>query len=359
MNILDIDPSFSSDVTSYVADATDVTLCPDFYRVWTKATDTSSKVEVIEIENVKKITTTTNYFGVYPEDVDKTCKVQIKVTSENGDASTTYDLTMLKRVKATGITIDQKNFTMDVTDDPVVLSATVAPEDTTDKTVKWYSLNAEDSQKESPVTIEEDGDGTLTPVSSGKATMTAISNSATSLSAKITVTVTDKAKDVKDKVDSLGDITLDSKADIDAAKAAYDALSDKQKVRADNMGVKTSLDAAQDKYDELKEQADKDAADKAAADAVSAKKIDAIGASEDITLDSKTAIDDARAAYEGLTEEQKTLVDKDKLKALENAEKKLAELELTKAKRTLRQIYHRTRIWMITEISRNRNWPIS
>ncbi len=86
------------------------------------------------------------------------------------------------------------------------------------------------------------------------------------------------------------------------------------------MGVKTSLDAAQDKYDELKEQADKDAADLAAADAVSAK-IDAIGAIEDITLDSKTAIDDARAAYEGLTENQKTLVDKDKLKALENAER--------------------------------------
>ena len=104
------------------------------------------------------------------------------------------------------------------------------------------------------------------------------------------------------------------------SKAAYDALSDKQKVRADNMGVKTSLDAAQDKYDELKEQADKDAADLAAADAVSAK-IDAIGAIEDITLDSKTAIDDARAAYEGLTENQKTLVDKDKLKALENAER--------------------------------------
>lgn len=175
---------------------------------------------------------------------------------------------------------------MDVTDDPVVLSATVTPEDATDKTVKWYSLNAEESQEESPVTIEEDGDGMLTPVSSGKATITAISNSATSLSAKITVTVTDKAKDVKDKVDALGEITLDSKADIDAAKAAYDALSDKQKVRADNMGVKTSLDAAQDKYDELKEQADKDAADLAAADAVSAK-IDAIGAIEDITLDSK------------------------------------------------------------------------
>lgn len=45
----------------------------------------------------------------------------------------------------------------------------------------------------------------LTPVSSGKATITAISNSATSLSAKITVTVTDKAKDVKDKVDALGE----------------------------------------------------------------------------------------------------------------------------------------------------------
>ncbi len=58
----------------------------------------------------------------------------------------------------------------------------------------------------------------LTPVKFRKATITAISNSATSLSAKITVTVTDKAKDVKDKVDALGEITLDSKADIDAAK---------------------------------------------------------------------------------------------------------------------------------------------
>lgn len=333
-NELEISPEFNSDVTNYTAEATDVSYSL-FWRVWVDATVEDSTIEVIPVENVEKVNDSTissrGYVGVYAEDGNKTCKVQIKVTSEDGSSSTTYDLTILKKVKATGITIDQKDFTMDVTDDPVVLSATVTPEDATDKTVKWYSLNAEESQEESPVTIEEDGDGTLTPVSEGKATVTAISNSSTGLSAKITVTVTDKAKDVKDKVDALGEITLDSKADIDAAKAAYDALSDKQKERADTMGVKTSLEAAQDKYDELKEQADKDAADKAAADAVSAK-IDAIGDVEDITLGSKTAIDDARAAYEGLTEEQKTLVDKDKLKALENAEKKLTELELTKAK---------------------------
>lgn len=306
-DIIDIDPAFSPDVQSYVADATDITLWPDFYRVWTKTTNANSEVEVVGVENISKITNNTSYFGVYPEDVNKTCKVQVKVTSESGDSTTTYNLTMLRRVKATGITIDQEDFTMDITDDPVSLSATITPEDTTDKTVKWYSLNAEDSQKDSPVTIEEDGDGTLTPVSAGKATITAISNSATSLNAQITVTVTDKAKEVKEKVDALGEITLDSKADIDAAKAAYDALSDKQKERADTMGVKTSLDAAQGKYDELKEEVEKEEADKAAAEEVD-KLIDAIGPADGITLDSADAINKASAAYNNLTDDQKRMV---------------------------------------------------
>lgn len=149
-NELEISPEFNSDVTNYTAEATDVSYSL-FWRVWVDATVEDSTIEVIPVENVEKVNDSTissrGYVGVYAEDGNKTCKVQIKVTSEDGSSSTTYDLTILKKVKATGITIDQKDFTMDVTDDPVVLSATVTPEDATVRTVKWYCLNAEESQK--------------------------------------------------------------------------------------------------------------------------------------------------------------------------------------------------------------------
>ena len=54
------------------------------------------------------------------------------------------------------------------------------------------------------------------------------------------------------------------------------------------------------------------------------EKIEAIG---NVTLDSKEAIEAARAAYESLTEDQKALVSEEIVKALEDAEAKLEELE--------------------------------
>ena len=70
----------------------------------------------------------------------------------------------------------------------------------------------------------------------------------------------------------------------------------------------------------LQDAANKAAADKAAADAVT-EKIAAIGT---VTKDSKTAIESARAAYDALTAEQKTLVTN--YETLTAAEKALANL---------------------------------
>ena len=65
-----------------------------------------------------------------------------------------------------------------------------------------------------------------------------------------------------------------------------------------------TLEAAEKKYQELKEQADKEEIDKAEAASVD-KLIETIG---EVTLDSGEAIEAARAAYNALTDSQKALV---------------------------------------------------
>ena len=99
---------------------------------------------------------------------------------------------------------------------------------------------------------------------------------------------------VIEKIAAIGTVTLDSKDAIDAAQAAYDALTDAQKALVSNA---KALMVAQAAYKKLLE-------DHAAADAV-IKKIEAIGT---VTKDSKNAIDAAQAAYDALTDDQKALV---------------------------------------------------
>ncbi|MBQ3146955.1 MAG: metallophosphoesterase [Oscillospiraceae bacterium] len=107
------------------------------------------------------------------------------------------------------------------------------------------------------------------------------------------------ANGVKDLINAIGTVTLNSRSAIEAAEAAYAALTDAQKDLVTNYAT---LTAARAEYDRLV--AEKEAADKAAADAVIAK-IAAIGT---VTLNSKTAIEDAEAAYAALTDTQKALV---------------------------------------------------
>ena len=113
------------------------------------------------------------------------------------------------------------------------------------------------------------------------------------------------AKAVDDLIDAIGEVTLESGDAIKAARAAYDALTDTQKELVKNY---EKLTAAEEAYTNL--------VDAAAAKAVD-DLIDAIG---EVTADSGDAIKAARAAYDALTDTQKELV--------KNYEKLLAAEEL-------------------------------
>jgi hypothetical protein len=123
------------------------------------------------------------------------------------------------------------------------------------------------------------------------------------------------------KIDAIGTVTLESEEAIKAARTAYVALTADQKKLVET----AKLEVAETKLAELKAAAEKEAADKAAADPVIAQ-IDAIGT---VTLESEEAIQTARAAYESLTTDQKKLVDTAKMEA---AETKLAELKVAAEK---------------------------
>ena len=110
---------------------------------------------------------------------------------------------------------------------------------------------------------------------------------------------------VKELIDAIGEVTLESGDAIDAARAAYDKLPEAKKALVDNY---EKLTAAEEAYTAL--------VDAAAAKAVD-DLIDAIG---EVTLESGDAIKAARAAYDALTDTQKELV--------KNYEKLLAAEEL-------------------------------
>lgn len=109
------------------------------------------------------------------------------------------------------------------------------------------------------------------------------------------------AKAVDDLIDAIGEVALtdDSKAKIDAARKAYNALTDEQKALVSKLDILTDAEA---KLAQLK----KEAADKAAVDDVIAK-IDAIGKVK-LDKDSKAKITAARAAYDALDDELKAQV---------------------------------------------------
>ena len=131
---------------------------------------------------------------------------------------------------------------------------------------------------------------------------------------KVTVKA-DPVLSVIEKINSIGSVTLDSKAAIDGAREAYDSLTDDQKAAVTNID---KLTEAETRYAELvKAEADKEAAEQVD------ELIGAVG--DEITLDSREAIEAARAAYDALTAEQKSLVTG--LDALKAAESKYQELK--------------------------------
>ena len=122
---------------------------------------------------------------------------------------------------------------------------------------------------------------------------------------------------VKELIDAIGEVTLDSGDAIDAARTAYDKLPEAKKVLVDNY---EKLTAAEEAYTAL--------VDAAAAKAVD-DLIDAIG---EVTADSGDAIKAARAAYDALTDTQKELVKNyEELTAAEEAYTNLVDAAAAKA----------------------------
>ena len=129
----------------------------------------------------------------------------------------------------------------------------------------------------------------------------------------------DGVKEVIALIQKIGTVAYTDacKSRIDAARKAYDALTEAEKELVTNL---KTLESAETKYEELKK-----AAQKANAEKVE-KLIKAIP--NPVTKASKSAIDKARKAYDALTDEEKKLVTN--LEVLAKAEVAYAKLTATK-----------------------------
>ncbi|MBQ6163055.1 MAG: InlB B-repeat-containing protein [Clostridia bacterium] len=136
----------------------------------------------------------------------------------------------------------------------------------------------------------------------------------------------DAAAAVTEKIEAIGTVSYDdeSKAKIDEAREAYDALTEDQQALVP-AAAKQALTDAEDTYASLKAQAEKEEADRAAAEEAAAL-IEAIGT---VSYDdeSKAKIDAAREAFNALTEDQQALVPAATKQALTDAENEYAALK--------------------------------
>ena len=135
------------------------------------------------------------------------------------------------------------------------------------------------------------------------------------------------AKAVDDMIDAIGEVTLESEGAIDAARAAYEALTEAQQAEVKSYD---KLTAAEARLAVLKPAKPVE------------KLIDAIG---EVTLGSESAIAAARTAYDNLTEAQQAEVKNyDKLTAAEGAYARL----LAEQSERLEKIYQTTGDFMAT-----------
>ena len=192
--------------------------------------------------------------------------------------------------------------------------ASVSPDDASIKNIHWTSSN------ESVMLVTNEG--LIKAIGVGTATLkgTSVANPLFVYEREIQV-VDAEVETTKVLINTIGVVSLDSKADIDAARAAYNALTEEQKALVDNYAV---LEAAEVRYEELVEEQK----------IVKVKElITAIGV---VTLYSKEDIDAARAAYNALTEEQKALVDN--YSVLEAAEVTYEELLSAQTVETVKEL---------------------
>ena len=176
-------------------------------------------------------------FVVETTEEDKTPKVNgtpiLAWTSKGIKKIEVYGYENPTTVNVTGVTLSETAASLTVGGETLTLTATVAPDDATDKTVTWTS---------SDPTVATVANGVVTAVAAGTATITATATNGTpddttdDFSATCTVTIinpdqvaADAVVALFDALPAVGNITIDDKAAIEAARAAYNALTDEQK----------------------------------------------------------------------------------------------------------------------------------
>ena len=263
----------------------------------------------------------------------------VTITAKAGDKTATCAVTVSEAViPVTEISLDKER--LELTEgDTETLTATVKPDNATDKKVTWNSSD------EKIATVV---DGKVTAVKEGTVTITAKAGDKTATCAvvvnKKVIPVTKVTLDRTSLSLAPGE-TAELKATVepdDATDKTVTWTSSDPTVATVANGVVTAVAAgtatitatATNGTDDTTD--DKTATctitvtdpDQEAADAVVAL-FDALPVADAVTLDDKTAIEAARAAYEALTDDQKALVTPEDLAKLTAAEQALAALETT------------------------------
>ncbi len=241
---------------------------------------------------------------------------------------------------------------VDVDDEPTLYTVTVASsiehgKVSVDKssagagtTIKLTATADEGYQLDS-YSVKDTSSNAIT-VTDGTFTMPKSNVTVSATFTKTAATLNQEAADaVITKITAIGTVayTTESKTKIDEARTAYEELTGAQKalIPAETLAVLTK---AETDYNALKTSADEAAANQAAADAVIAK-INAIGTVA-YTAESKAKIDEARTAYDALTEAQKALIPAETLALLTAAETRYAELKAAAEQQTAGSISYAT-----------------
>lgn len=164
-NALTMTPAFSSEVTAYAVEP--VNFQPYAKMAYVKATAASkSAVITASLNGVEKsVTSADSYWTAFNNLLPGQDNV-LSVTVSNGDDSKVYTVTIpmkAQTVAVTGVSLDRETLTLAV-GGSAALTATVAPDNATDKTVTWTTSN------DQVATVD---DGTVTAVAAGTATITA------------------------------------------------------------------------------------------------------------------------------------------------------------------------------------------